>query len=270
MLKWLARRLHRFGHALEIRGFLVSEYLRARQGNPRISAGNLLGILRYPSRHEDPLNIARFISAEGPVLLVDVGGNTGDWAKLFCEYFPVTTVLAFEPDPRARAAYERRFAGDPHCRVVACAVSDHSGQAEFALADNTLYSTLEGYEAASAEGHATNDRSLVELVTLDSQSIDTTGYAFRLLKIDVQGHELAVLHGAMHLLGKIDAVLVELSFVQQYVGQLPSSVDVTRLLGDAGLYPAIFQHHGHTASPYAWERDVLFVREPLLRNLWGW
>lgn len=103
------------------------EYLRARQEKPAIPAGKLFRILRCPSRHEDPLNIARFISADGSVLLVDVGGNTGDWAKLFCEYFPGTTVMAFEPDPRATEAYERKFARDPHCRGIAHAVSDHSG-----------------------------------------------------------------------------------------------------------------------------------------------
>lgn len=270
MLTWLARRLHHYGHALEIRGLLISEYLRARAHQPAMPAGKLRGILRYPSRHEDPLNIARFVPAAGPFLLVDVGGNTGDWAALFREYFPDTTITAFEPDPRAREAYERRFVGDQRCRVVGCAVSDRSGQAEFALAENTLYSTLEGYEAASTEGHATSARATVDVVTLDSVEIDTSGYTFRLLKIDVQGHELAVLRGGMQLLKTIDAVLVELSFVDQYVGQLPNNLDVTRTLGEAGLYPAIFQHHGYTASPYAWERDVLFVREPLLRNLWGW
>lgn len=270
MVKWLARRLHHYGHALEIRGLLLSEYLRARGQRPAMPAGKLWGILRYPSRHEDPLNIARFVPAAGPILLVDVGGNTGDWAAMFREYFPDTTITAFEPDPRARDAYERRFAGDPRCRVLGCAVSDRSGHAEFALAENTLYSTLEGYEAASSEGHATSGRSTVEVATLDSQAIDTSGFVFRLLKIDVQGHELAVLRGGSGLLADIDAVLVELSFVNQYVGQTPNNLAVTRSLGEAGLYPAIFQHHGYTESPYAWERDVLFVRQPLLRNLWGW
>lgn len=90
------------------------------------------------------------------------------------------------------------------------------------------------------------------------------------MKIDDQGHELAWLHGATQLLGNIDAVLIELSFVQRYVDQLPSSVDVTRVLGEAGLYPVIYQHHGHTAIPCAWECAVLFVRQPLLRKLWSW
>lgn len=270
MLKWLARQLHHYGHSLEIRGFLVSEYLRSRSVRRPIPAGKLWDLLRYPSRHEDPLNIARFIPAEGPVLLVDVGGNTGDWAGLFREYFPDTTIVAFEPDARARESYEKRFAGDLRCRVVPAAVSDRSGEAEFAFAADTLYSSLERYEAPATEGHATERRAILDVVTLDAQAIDTTRYSFRLLKIDVQGHELQVLHGARQLLSKIDAALVELSYVTQYVGQPPSSVEVTRALGEAGLYPAIFQHHSHTASPYACERDVLFVREALLHNLWGW
>jgi hypothetical protein len=40
-----------------------------------------------------------------------------------------------------------------------------------------------------------------------------------LLKIDVQGSELAVLQGAERLLSAIDAVLVEVSFVELYAGQ---------------------------------------------------
>ena len=270
MLKWLARRLHHYGHALEIRGLLVSEYLRARGSGRLIPAGNLLGILRYPSVHEDPLNIARFVPATGPILLVDVGGNTGEWAALFRGYFPDTTITAFEPDSRAREAYEQRFSGDLRCRMVPAAVSDHSGEAEFVFAADTLYSTLERYESPTAQGQATKGRGMVAVVTLDSQSIDTNGYAFSLLKIDVQGHELAVLRGAAELLTKIDAAIVELSFVNQYIGKLPSNVHVTRVLGEAGLYPVLFQHYSYIGSPYAVERDVLFVREALLHNLWGW
>ena len=40
-----------------------------------------------------------------------------------------------------------------------------------------------------------------------------------LLKIDVQGGELGVLQGAEEILQSIDAVLVEVSFVELYAGQ---------------------------------------------------
>lgn len=55
-----------------------------------------------------------------------------------------------------------------------------------------------------------------------------------LLKIDVQGNELEVLHGALATLDLVDEVLVECSFAELYTGQARVH-EVVAFLGSRGF-----------------------------------
>ena len=90
------------------------------------------------------------------------------------------------------------------------------------------------------------------------------------LKVDVQGHEVEVLKGATKSLDHIDVVLLECSFAEEYKNTLPSFAHASSLLLDHGLYPVIFRDYWRRLSPYAWERDVIFVKRRLIDALWGW
>lgn len=50
----------------------------------------------------------------------------------------------------------------------------------------------------------------------------------------------------------------------------PSFSAVTCRLEEAGLYPIIFQDFGRTISPYAFERDVIYVKRSLPNNIFGY
>jgi FkbM family methyltransferase len=271
ILHWLARNFLHYGHAFEIRGLLLSEYLRLRRREPATPAGLAWRVWRWPSAMEDLLNIARFVSPKDKVLLIDIGGNVGKWSSDFVSYFPKTDIVAFEPDPRAYAKYGKRFEGRPGVQLHQIALSASKGQAPFHLGEDTVYSSLEAYaDTQSGRGIAMRSDCTVAIETLDSFEINTAGYEATVLKIDVQGHEVEALLGSSTTLQKVDLVIGELSFASEYDGTEPSFSRVCELLHAAGLHPAIFQCYGRQLGPHAFERDVVFVRRNRLDRLYGW
>lgn len=263
--------MRRYGQALELRGFLLSEYWRnpaSQLGYPKRLAWQ---IWRHPGRYEDQIQLSRFLRSDSKILLIDVGANTGAWAAALLEFFPRTSIVAFEPDPRAGAAYRDRFKTKPDCSIHPVAVSSHNGAAELQMAENTIYTSLETYaDTQHGRGIKVAETRTVETRTLDSYDIDGHGFDRVFLKIDVQGHEIDVLSGASATLGKADVALLELSFAPEYSGKEPSFATACAIMHSAGLYPIVFQNYERTLSPYAWERDVIFVKQGLLDAIWGW
>ena len=103
-------------------------------------------------------------------------------------------------------------------------------------------------------------RTLSSIVTLPSN-------ATVIVKIDVQGHEVPVVEGSRDWFRDVDAVLCEVSFCEEYDGLAPSFVRVAAALACQDLYPIGFQSYGQTASNYAFERDVLFVKKSRLDRI---
>lgn len=139
-------------------------------------------------------------------LFVDVGANFGFWAlpaaRRGCR------VIAVEPVPQTRAllvANAERNDLQESVSIVAAALSDAPGRVSIAVpggeSGQASIHPDKGEDSASFE---------VDAVTLDELIGDQR---VRFLKIDVEGHEPAVLRGATGVLrsGQIDYVLLELA-----------------------------------------------------------
>lgn len=267
----IARILFHYAHAISMRSLLVSEYFLQKKINKNYPSNLLFKILKVPSKYEDRINVSRFIGVEENVLLLDVGGNTGYWAEEFVSFFKNTKVIAFEPTPEVAATYEDRLRGVVDVDMHQVALSSSEGIASFNIAVESTFSTLENYSSTQDERDIKlNNVIEVETKLLDSFNVNVETFDKVFLKIDVQGHEIEVLKGAVETLKKVDCVLIELSFAHEYEGLVPSFAETTEIMRAAGLYPIVFQNYGRTLSPYAWERDVIFVKEVLLEKIWGW
>lgn len=141
-------------------------------------------------------------------LFVDVGANFGFWAlpaaRRGCR------VIAVEPVPGTRALLEANAARNgltDRLAVVAAAASDAGGALTIAVPAGES-----GQASIHPEAGVELDRFSVEATTLD-ELLGTRSVRF--LKIDVEGHEPAVLRGAARVLrsGQVDYVLVELASV---------------------------------------------------------
>lgn len=265
------RFIQHYAHAIELRARLACELGRAVRLGKALPARIMGRTLRHPHAYEDKILLLRLLAPSAENLLIDAGGNTGYWCESFLEFFPNSSVVAFEPLPQEFEAYGRRFRDAPRVAVHNVGLSDRSEVARIHVARNSAHSSLhrhvDGVAAPQAESE---DSQEVRLETLDSFRLGSLPAARKLLKVDVQGHELNALRGAVATLPHIDVVLVECSFLTQYQGVLPSFAAVAALLGEFDIYPAMFRDYGDSLGPHAWERDVIFCRKELLDHVWGW
>ena len=158
----------------------------------------------------NPIEYAAFRATVGPgSIALDVGANVGAYAVLLGQWVgPSGRVYAFEPSPPAFRGLVRHVelnALGTVVKPVGAAVADHDGFGELIVAATAGESRLAG---TAERGETVN----VPSVTIDAFCARE---AIRpaLIKIDVEGGELAVLRGARETIrrgGESLALFVEL------------------------------------------------------------
>ncbi len=154
----------------------------------------------------------------GPRLLegmntLDVGAHIGTAAtRASRQVGPQGCVIAFEPTPENhRLLLENlRHNGCGNVRVSPTAVSSHAGVRAFRVSrvGASGGSALEPLEMAMATNRVHSEIIEVECVTLDGVVGQLSLPSVDLLKIDVEGHELQVLVGAIDTLRRFHPRIV--------------------------------------------------------------
>jgi len=193
--------------------------------------------------------------------VIDVGANRGQFALYARERFPNARIYSIEPLSGPRSSIESLFAGDQRVQVLPFAAGAEEGTAVINITHHDDSSSLlppSKLQTSRFPGTHTETTETVSVRTLDDALGALELQRPALLKIDVQGFELEVLKGATKLLGQVDAVMTECSFVEFYEGQA--------LFDD--IY-ALLTHHGFrlaggamsAATGALWEQgDFVFRR----------
>ncbi len=155
---------------------------------------------------------------------IDIGANRGIWADEMSRL--TSTVLAYEPNPKLYAFLERAAAPGVQCRQVA--LSDAAGEAELLIpGENGRYSNQGASLNPDKVGDAPHMRVTVEAARLDDLDPPATGF----LKIDVEGHERAVLDGAKGLITR-DRPIMIIEIEERHTGRdLNEELDYVEALG---------------------------------------
>jgi len=136
-------------------------------------------------------------------IFVDVGANVGYFSLLAATR--CARVISFEPNPACASVLEENISLNlvKNVDVRRVALSDHCGSAD-------LYFGIPGNLGAASFKTDRGDKVLVPLETLERAM---SGITPSLIKIDVEGSELAVLRGAISILQRTDApdVICEIS-----------------------------------------------------------
>jgi len=137
-------------------------------------------------------------------IAIDVGANMGIYSYAMARH--ARQVIAFEPNTDLWP-FLRRFLGD-RVRLEDAALSDTAGEAEFrVVADNTGVATIEPNNHLSMIDRRENI-AVRPVTTRTLDSFGLTNVSF--IKIDVEGHEEAVLAGGRQtIVGSRPVVLVE-------------------------------------------------------------
>jgi FkbM family methyltransferase len=141
-------------------------------------------------------------------IAIDVGANVGIHAIPIAASSPSARVLAIEPLPsNARRLRENAEANSiGNIDVIEVAVGSDEGVVTLHVSDDPAYASTD----AVLQGHHEIGQLAVEQTTLDAIWEGMGRPSVSLVKIDVEGGELAVLKGANSLLAsKHPAILVE-------------------------------------------------------------
>ena len=141
-------------------------------------------------------------------VLWDIGANFGLHATTFARLVPTSTVIAFEPNPRehARLLCHRAW-NAPHVLTSSLALSDASHVLPLHLGPegNSGMTTLAPWSQARYTGSV-----LVPTATGDDLIARGVLPSPTMIKLDVEGHEAAVLRGLTQALRRSDCTLVVL------------------------------------------------------------
>jgi len=180
-----------------------------------------LGVLNYENDHvsgEHAL-LARILAHRRGAVVLDVGGNAGQYAAAVLRVSPTALVHSFEPHPAtfmrlAEAAVRLGFQAN-NCACGASAGSmelfDHESQ------DGSEHASLYRESIECKPGQHANSRT-VQVVTISDYWMSIGSPRVALLKIDVEGHEMSVLRGCSKLLetGAIEAIHLEFNEMNVY------------------------------------------------------
>jgi FkbM family methyltransferase len=172
----------------------------------------------------------------GPfVNVLDVGGNVGEFAELCKQTWPESRVTSFEPVPKLARANEQRAGG--RWAVENIGLSDHSGREIIRYCVNQ-HSASTLLESGPTRRELFGIRDTFEPIEVKLRRLDEAAPPLldgrTLLKVDVEGHELAVLRGGVHVLEHVDVAIVEVNQAPVFVGQ-PTFDELDVLLRFRGL-----------------------------------
>jgi len=139
--------------------------------------------------------------------LLDVGANVGEWALMAHTLDPARPIHAFEISPTTFQSLSDKLAGIPNCVLNNLGLSDSERELDLHYyPDSPDRSSL----LKQSDGFR-KDTERVRVITGDAyiRSHGIDGIAF--LKIDVEGHEMAVLEGFRDSIdsGQISAIQFE-------------------------------------------------------------
>lgn len=133
------------------------------------------------------------------LVVLDIGAHHGDWSHAMLAAAPRAQIYAFEPSALTFEELANRFSSDPRLQPVRRALGNRAGRIQ-------LWANDSGSPIASVYrrdlGYLGIDFDLVEEVEVSTLDEWCASWNLRpsIIKIDVEGHELAILEGAPHAL----------------------------------------------------------------------
>lgn len=189
-------------------------------------------------------------------VVLDVGANLGLLAIGFARLAPNGRIIAFEPSPTTFQNLEKNveMAKADNVTTMNVALSDGKGELEFF--DSPWFSAGSFVKEATLSATVHRGSILVPARTVD-EVVDELGLTrLDVVKIDVEGHELRVLRGAMGTLAQFHpTVLIEMNIFT--VSSFGNVLPLDFLSEICSIFPHVYDYrHGEAIWPIASESDM--------------
>jgi len=206
----------------------------------RFIARRLFGTKNNLLTLDDPYAaMGRLLGANGVQGLLDIGASHGRVARRLLRQFPAAQAYLFEPNPAYEGVLTEASQTDPRLHPQFLAVGDHDGTAVLNITASPGTTSLLAPNATLTASYR-NEATIVAqrevpLVTLDQWASTVPTVPINLIKLDIQGGELAALRGATRLLTtSVKLVYTEIMFNSLYEGGALFA-DLDRLLRECGF-----------------------------------
>jgi FkbM family methyltransferase len=197
-------------------------------------------------------------------IIFDLGANRGDTVEKYLELFPAATIYAFEPFPDSFQILQDRYRDNPRVNCYALAISNLSEERMFYVNKNVDTNSLLKPQKSglSSDAQVTNKNQIsVNTISLDEFCTTNRVLSIDILKMDIQGGELAALTGAKNLLNnhQIGLIYSETYFIEQYEQQ-PLFHDMSKMLYNYRYVLQDVYNPIYGQGNLAW-CDVIFVQQ---------
>ncbi len=212
---------------------------------------------------KDCFEVQRQLIKKVDPVVFDIGANVGDVTAKYLEYFPDSTIYAFEPFPDCFDLLSSRYSATNNVRCFKNAVSSTEGPKTFFVNKNVDTNSL----LSPRKTGLTSDEQVKNISTIKVDSIVLDDFCtsenikhIDILKMDIQGGEYDALKGLKGILStsSIDLIYSEVYFVEQYKEQ-PLFHDISKLLFGYGYHLQDIYNPIYGNGSIAWA-DVIFTK----------
>lgn len=203
-----------------------------------------------------------WLQSKGILTVLDIGANTGQFAKRINEILPTARIISFEP---INHCYHELLKNTSDIQVKAFnfSLGDANEQAEINISKQSPSSSLLEMADLHKSAFAGTEYSTKETITvkrLDDVASELGDLKNCLIKIDVQGFEDRVIKGGRETLKKADLIVIETTFQELYKGQLLFN-GIYNLLAELG-----FEFKGNISQSLNPKDGSILYAESLFSN----
>jgi len=194
--------------------------------------------------------------------VIDIGANRGQFALAVREWVPKARVISFEPLGGPAKTFRAVFMGDDRVTLHQIAIGPEPGEFVIHVArrdDSSSLLPITELQDKLFAGTAEKTREFVRVEPLHVLVRPEDIVAPALLKLDVQGFELAALQGCERLLNYFDHVYAECSFLELYSGQALAH-EVVAYLSHRGFRLKGIYNMAYSGTGVPVQGDFLFAK----------
>lgn len=243
---------------------------RVAQAVARASGTMIMLPGEFTGMHER-LHLRRLFALLEVDCVFDVGANRGQYARMLRDEVGYAGhIVSYEPQPHLLPGLQAAAGADPLWHIEGVALDRQAGSAKFRVMHGDEFSSLRASDGASPELFADWMR-VREEVDVRCETLATElprlqqrlGFRRPFLKMDTQGHDLAVLEGAADAVRGFVGLQSELAFRRLYDGapDFAQSIAAYRQAGFE-LSALVPNNAGH--FPVLVEMDCVMLRADLV------